>query len=64
MFGRISPAATLEQARAWFTSPKFLDQLVGHMVQTSTRSEAVAAVCPIVDSFCRGFLGSMSAVLC
>jgi predicted nucleotidyltransferase len=54
---RISPAATLEQARAWLTSPRFLDQLVGHMLQTSTHSEAVAAVSRIVDSFCRGFLG-------
>ena len=41
---RICPAPTLEQARAWLTSPRLLDQLVGHMVQTSTHSEAAAAV--------------------
>ena len=54
---RIYPAATMEQARAWLTSPRLLDQLVGHMVQTSTHSEAVAAVSRIVNGFCRGFLG-------
>jgi predicted nucleotidyltransferase len=54
---RICTAPGSEQARAWLTSPRFLDQLVGHMVQTSTHSEAVAAVSRIVDSFCRGFLG-------
>ena len=54
---RICPAPTLEQARAWLTSPRLLDQLVGHMVQTSTHSEAAAAVSRIVNSFCRGFLG-------
>jgi hypothetical protein len=64
MSGRINPAAALEQARAWLTSPRFLDQLVGQMVQTSMHSEAVAAVSRIVDSFCQGFPGSMSAVLC
>lgn len=54
---RICPAPTLEQARSWLTSPRLLDQLVGHMVQTSTHSEAAAAVGRIVKSFCRGFLG-------
>jgi hypothetical protein len=51
-----APAATLEQARAWLTSPRLLDQLVGHMVQTSTHSEAAAAVSRIVNGFCRGIL--------
>jgi len=54
---RICPPITLEQARGWLTSPRLLDLLVGHMVQTSTHSEAAAAVSRIVDSFCRGFLG-------
>jgi predicted nucleotidyltransferase len=54
---RICPAPTLDQARGWLTSPKLLDQLVGHMVQTTSRTEASAAVSRIVDSFCRGFLG-------
>jgi predicted nucleotidyltransferase len=54
---RICPPITLEQARAWLTSPRLLDLLVGHMVQTSTHSEAAAAVSRIVGSFCRGFLG-------
>jgi predicted nucleotidyltransferase len=53
---RICPAPTLEQVRALLTSPRLLDQLVGHMVQTSTHSEAAAAVSRIVNSFCRGFL--------
>ena len=54
---RICPAPTLEQARGWLTSPKLLDQLVGHMVQTTSRTEASAAVSRIVNSFCRGLLG-------
>ena len=54
---RICPPITLREARAWLTSPRLFDLLVGHMVQTSTHSEAAAAVSRIVDSFCRGFLG-------
>lgn len=54
---RICPAPTLAQARVWLTSPRLLDQLVGHMVQTSSHSEAAAAVSRIVNGFCRGFLG-------
>jgi predicted nucleotidyltransferase len=53
----ICPVPTLEQARAWLTSPRFLDQLLGHMVQTSSHSEAAPAVSRIVNGFCRGFLG-------
>ncbi len=54
---RICPAPTLEQARGWLTSPKLLDRLVGHMVQTTSRTEDAAAVGRIVNSFCRGLLG-------
>ena len=54
---RICPPITLEQARTWLTLPRLLDLLVGHIVQTSTHSEAAAAVSRIVGSFCRGFLG-------
>lgn len=54
---RICPGPTFDQARAWLTSPRLLDQLVGHMVQTSSRSEAAPAVSRIVNSFCRGFIG-------
>jgi predicted nucleotidyltransferase len=54
---RICPPITLEQARTWLTLPRLLDLLVGHMVQTSTHSEAAAAVSRIVGNFCRGFLG-------
>jgi predicted nucleotidyltransferase len=54
---RICPAPTLQQARASLTSPRVLDQLVGQMLQASSRSEAADAVSRIVDSFCRGFLG-------
>jgi predicted nucleotidyltransferase len=53
----ICPPPTLEQARTWLTSPSLLDQLVGHMVQTSTHAEAAGAVSRLVDAFCRGFLG-------
>jgi predicted nucleotidyltransferase len=53
---RICPPLTLEQARGWLTSPRLLDLLVGHMVQTSTHSEAAAAVSRIVNGFCRGIL--------
>jgi predicted nucleotidyltransferase len=54
---RICNPPTLEQTRQWLTSPRIIDQLVGHMVQTSTHSEAVPAVSRIVNCFCRGFLG-------
>lgn len=54
---RICASPTLEQTRAWLASPRLLDRLVGHMVQTSTHSEAEAAVSRIVNGFCRGFLG-------
>ncbi len=53
---RICPPLTLEQARGWLTSPRLLDLLVGHMVQTSTHSEAAAAVSRIVNGFCRVIL--------
>jgi predicted nucleotidyltransferase len=52
----ICPPPTLEQARTWLTSPSLLDQLVGHIVQTSTHAEAARAVSRLVNAFCRGFL--------
>jgi predicted nucleotidyltransferase len=53
---RICPAIAGEQVRAWLTSPRLNDLLVGQIVQTSTHSEAAAPVSRMVQAFCRGFL--------
>lgn len=53
---RVCAGTTLEQVRTWLASPKFLDQLVSHMVRTSTHSEGTTNVSRIVEAFSRGVL--------
>jgi len=53
---RVCAGTTLEQVRTWLASPKFLDQLVSHMVRTSIHSEGTTNVSRIVEVFSRGVL--------